>query len=503
MTGARSEPRAVAVVGAGLGGLAAAITLAARGHRVRVFEQNPRVGGKMARLDVSGFAFDLGPSLLTLPDVLRELFEIGGEDFDSKVGLVRLPVLCRYRFDDGSGFDLPEGLDAQVETIRRFNPAEADAWRRFAVYSRELYEAASEPFMRRPFGDVSGFGGAEGLAMLRQLPRILSPRSLDGLARRFFRDERLVQLIDRFATYNGSTPYRAPATFAVIAHVEHELGAYHVSGGLYRIAEAELELARRLGVEVETGRAVAGVDVKDGRVAGVRLADGERVEADAVVVNADPATAYERLLPDGADPSARRRMLASDPSTSALVMLAGIRGRVDALDHHNVLFSSDYRREFDDLFARRVAPADPTVYVCAASRTDPSQAPEGCESLFVMVNLPAMRGAEDRDALIAELRPRVVERLARSGVEIAPSSIAHESYLTPGDFASRYGSRDGSIYGPSSNTRLQAFLRQPNRSRRVGGLFFAGGGAHPGGGIPMVTLSGRIAASLADEWLRS
>jgi phytoene desaturase len=481
--------RTVAVVGAGLGGLAAAISLASRGYRVRVFEKNEEVGGKLARLRAGGYEFDLGPSLLTLPDVLRELFAEAGKDFDAAVQIDRLERLCRYQFADGSGFDLPDGLEAQVETIRSFNPAEVDAWRRFAVYARELYEASSEPFMRRPFGDLSGFGGAKGLAMLRQLPRVLSPRSLDGLARRFFRDERLVQLVGRFATYNGSSPYRAAATFAVIAHVEHELGAYHVRGGMYRIAEAELDLAREIGVEVRTGCAVERVEVRDGRVAGLRLADGERVEADAVVVNADVPTAYERLLPEEADPGSRRRALEADPSTSALVMLLGVRRRLPQLDHHNVLFSADYRREFADIFERRVAPSDPTVYVCAPSRTDGSQAPEGCESLFVMVNLPAACGAP-----VAELRPRILERLARAGVELGDDEIEHESHLTPADFAARYGSRDGSIYGPSSNSRLQAFWRQPNRSRRVAGLFFAGGSAHPGGGIPLVTLSGLIAA---------
>jgi phytoene desaturase len=272
---------------------------------------------------------------------------------------------------------------------------------------------------------------------------------------------------------------------------------------MYRIAEAELALARALGVEVETNSAVAAVEVRDRRVTGVRLADGERIAADAVVVNADPATAYERLLPADADPAARRRLLASDPSTSALVMLAGVRRELPALDHHNVLFSSDYRREFADIFDRRRAPDDPTVYVCAASRTDRSQAPAGCEALFVMVNLPALDGDVDRDAMIAMLRPRIFERLARAGIQLGDGDLAHESYLTPRDFAARDGSRDGSIYGASSNTRRQAFLRQPNRSRRVAGLFFAGGGAHPGGGMPLVTLSGRIAARLADEYLSS
>jgi phytoene desaturase len=486
--------RTVAVVGAGLGGLAAAIALTYHGYRVRVFEKNDEVGGKLARLSVDGFSFDLGPSLLTLPETLVELFFMGGEDFDKLVPIARLATLCRYQWPDGSTLDVPDGLVGQVEAVRAFSPHEADAWRGFADYARDLYDASSKPFMQRPFGDMSGFSRAEGLAMLRQLPRVLSPRCLDGLVRRYFRDERLVQLFGRFATYNGSSPFRAPATFAVIAHVEHGLGAYHVPGGMYRIAEAELELARALGVDVQTGCPVEAVEVANGRVTGVRLGNGERVAADAVVVNADPAAAYERLLPEHADPSARRRQLAAEPSTSALVMLAGVRRRLPRLSHHNVFFSSNYRREFDDLFVHRRAPEDPTVYVSAASRTDASQAPEGCEALFVMVNLPALAAGEDREAVIAELRPRVLERLARGGVEIAEGEIVHESYLTPGDFAARYGSRDGSLYGASSNTRLQAFLRQPNRSRRVAGLFFCGGGAHPGGGIPLVTLSGMIAA---------
>lgn len=493
----------VAVVGAGLGGLAASIALASSGHRVRLFEKNAFVGGKLSRRSVDGHTFDLGPSLLTLPDVFRDLFARAGADFDAQVPIHRLGVLCRYQFSDGSRLDIPDGLDAQCEAIHAFNPSEVDAYRRFLRYAREVYEAASRPFMYRPFGDVSGFGGAEGRAMLRQLPRILSPRSLHGLLSTFFRDPRLVQLFGRFATYNGSTPYRAPATFAIIAHVEHELGAYHIPGGLYRIAEAELALARSLGVDVQLNRRVVGVELTNGRTTGVRCDDGESVAADAVVVNADATTAYERLLPPEADPFTRRRLTRSEPSTSALVMLAGVRRPLPALDHHNVFFSADYRDEFDALFTRRDIPRDPTLYVCASTRTDPSQAPDGCESLFAMVNLAALDKREDRQATIDALRPRIFDRLARGGITLTDADLAHESYLTPTDFAERYGSRDGSIYGPSSNTRIQAFWRAQNRAPRIGGLFFAGGGAHPGGGMPLVTLSGTIAASLVEEYLKS
>lgn len=489
-----AHPPTIVVVGAGLGGLAGAISLAASGYRVRIFEKNGSPGGKLARLEADGFAFDLGPSLLTLPDVFRELFAEAGADFDAEVPLHRLTTLCRYRFADGSALDLPDGLEAQVEAIHELNPAESLAWRRFAVWVREVYEAASEPFMRRPFGDLAGMTGAAGKAMLRQLPSVLSPRSLDGMAGRYFADPRLRQLIGRFATYNGSTPFRAPATFAIIAHVEHALGAFHPIGGIRRIADAEVALAGRLGVELTLNAPVTEVVLRDRQAIGVRLASGEVIEADAVLVNADATTAWERLMPPDADPWTRRRLVRAEPSTSALVMALGLRGPAPQLAHHNVAFSANYREEFADLTERRRPAEDPTVYVCASSRTDASQAPPGGEALFVMVNLPALNGAEDREALIAHQRERIFSRLASAGLAVDGRDIVHESYVTPSDFASRDGSRDGSLYGPASNSRLHAFWRQPNRSRRVPGLFFAGGGAHPGGGMPLVTLSGRIAA---------
>ncbi|MBK6313007.1 MAG: phytoene desaturase [Blastocatellia bacterium] len=498
-----AQTSTIVVVGAGLGGLAGAISLAASGHRVRIFEKNATVGGKLAQLDANGFRFDLGPSLLTLPEVFRELFAEAGADFDAEVPLRRLSTLCRYRFADGSSLDLPDGLEAQTEAIHAFNPAEVESWRRFACWVREVYDAASEPFMRRPFGNTAGMTGAAGQAMLRQLPRVLSPRSLDGIAGRFFADARLRQLVGRFATYNGSTPFRAPATFAIIAHVEHALGAFHPIGGIRRIAEAELALARRLGVDIVTGAHVSEVILRDRRAVGVRLASNDVVEADAVLVNADATTAWERLLPADADPWTRRRLVRAEPSTSALVMVLGLRRPAPHLEHHNVAFSPDSRAEFADLFKRRTAADAPTVYVCASSRTDPSQAPDGCEALFVMVNLPAMSGVEDRDALISHQRERIFERLERAGLGVDASDIVVESFVTPADFASRDGSRDGSLYGPASNSRLHAFWRQPNRSRRVPGLFFAGGGAHPGGGMPLVTLSGRIAADEIRRYLAS
>jgi len=490
--------RTVAVVGGGLGGLSAAIYLASSGHRVRLFEKNAALGGKLAVLESDGFTFDLGPSVLTLPDVFRDLFAAAGADFDAAVPLDRIDPICRYNFADGSVFELPDGLDNQLDAVARLNPSEVEGYRRFARYAMEVYDASADAFLFRPFGDFSGFSGKQGLVALRQLHRLMSPRSLDGLVRRFFRDPRLVQLFNRFATYNGSSPYRAPATFAVIPHVEHALGAYFVRGGMYRLALAEADLARAVGVELNLGREVAGVDVRDGRAMGLRLRDGERVDADAVVMNADAATAYERLLPAEADPRSRRRLLDAESSSSAFIALFGVVRRLPHLAHHNIFFSADYRDEFDAIFRRGVPPDDPTVYVCAPSRTSPTLAREGGESLFIMINMPALpRRGEGND----EIAARMLDRIARAGVAMDASAIAHASHFGPEEIESRYGARLGAIYGPSSNTRFQAFLRPPNRAPRIAGLFFASGSAHPGGGMPLVTLSGKIAAGLVRSYL--
>ncbi|MEO5679317.1 MAG: FAD-dependent oxidoreductase, partial [Acidimicrobiales bacterium] len=318
--------------------------------------------------------------------------------------------------------------------------------------------------------------------------------TLHQRAARTFADPRLVQWADRYATYAGSDPWRVPATLGCIPHIEQAFGCWALLGGLATLAEGLATAATSLGASVTTGAEVAAIttDGGRGRVTGVRLATGERVRADAVVADVDAAHLYADLLPD---PGGRRRVRAAGRSTSGFVLLLGAAGRTEALDHHSVLFSSGYRQEFVDLAAGR-PPADPTVYVCAADRTDPSAAPAGHESLFVLVNVPSHDDPEGAwgGGRADSYAARVLDVLDRRGLGLR-RRIVHREVITPADLATRHRAVGGAIYGTSSNGRRAAFTRPANRGPRPG-LYLVGGSSHPGGGLPLVALSARIVEAM-------
>jgi len=310
--------------------------------------------------------------------------------------------------------------------------------------------------------------------------------------RRFFRDARIVQLFDRYATYNGSNPYRAPATLNIIPYVEHELGGFYVKGGMFRLVEALVRVAERLGVRLETGVAVEQIVVESGRARRIVVDGGTRGPYDAVISNADAIHTLTKLVSPASGRASGGTTL--EASSSGLVFLWGIRKSHPELAHHNIFFSSDYREEFSHIFERRVPPEDPTVYVSITSKTDPEHAPARSENWFVLLNVASSEsGLSDGD--VALLRQRVLNRLDRSGFGVR-SAIEVEDLIRPQDFQQRFDALGGSIYGLSSNSRSAAFLRPANRVRAVKGLYLCGGSAHPGGGIPLVMLSGGIAAAL-------
>lgn len=476
----------IVVVGAGVGGLAASIHLAAAGHDVVVLDRLDRPGGKLAERSAAGFTWETGPSLLTLPQVFRDLAGMAGRDLDDLVKLRRLDPICRYRFPDGSGFDhRADPADAATE-IESFSPGAGEQWRRFHDHARKVWEVSERSF----------FAGAMA-SPLRLLRRMQSPRdlldidplvSLHKRAQASFDDPRLVQYVDRYATYSGSSPFEAPATLSCIPHIEQDLGAWYVDGGLARLADALAELAVGAGVEIRTGVDVTALRHVAGRVRGVALSTGEHITADAVVANVDALHLYRDLLPD---PKARRRAEAAPRSSSGFVLLLGVEGETPDLAHHNISFSADYRAEFAALFDDGVPATDPTVYVCASSVTDATQAPKGHENWFVLVNAPA--GGGDMDGYGDHL----LEVMARRGWDLA-GRIVHRDQITPVDIEERYRTPGGSIYGTSSNGRMAAFLRPGNRGP-LEGLYLCGGSSHPGGGLPLVAMSGRIAAGLALE----
>lgn len=471
------------VIGAGIGGLSAAIRLARAGQQVLVLEQNPAVGGKMSELHDSGYRWDLGPSVITMRPVLEDLFAAAGRRLETELDLVPVEPLTRYVWPDGSTLDATRDLSRMAAQIERFDPRDVEGYLAFLAYAARLHRVTGPAFI---YGDPVSPATLLGVSP-RDWLAVDGWRTMDQAIRGFVDSPKLRQLLGRFATYVGASPYQAPATLNVIAHVEMTGGVWYPRGGIYAIARALERLARELGVEIRTNVPVEGIDVANGRAVGVQAA-GVTYSARAVLANVDVATVYERLLP-----TAWRRSPSFEPSVSGFVLLLGLRGRTSGLVHHNLFFNHDYKAEFDDLFKRSRPPQDPTIYVTITSRTDPDDAPLDGENWFVLVNAPPLGPAYNWEERARSYRDHVLSTLATRGVDVR-DRIEVEHCLTPLDLERRTGARRGALYGMSSNSMWSAFRRPPNRARDVKGLYFAGGTAHPGGGVPMVMLSGAAAA---------
>ena len=482
-----AEP--IAIIGGGIGGLSAAIHLAAAGERVIVFEQNAQVGGKMGELRAEGFRWDTGPSVITMPHVFDALFATAGKRTADYLTLLPAEPLTRYFYRDGTVLDATRDLPRMIAQIEQIERRDVEGYLAYLAYAARLHRITSKVFIY----DTPPTPASLFKVPLRDALRVDAMRSMDAAIRSFVRSPHLRQLLGRFATYVGASPYRAPATLNVIAHVELNGGVYYPRGGIYAIARAMARLATELGVEIRTGCAVERILVANRRVKGVQIS-GERIGVKAVIANVDVATVYEKLLPAEVVNATRlQRLLRAEPSCSGYVLLLGVQGAHERLAHHNIFFTDDYRAEFADIFERGVPPNDPTVYVAITSKSDPEDAPAGMENWFVLINAPALSERYDWTRDAARYRDQVLMALAKFGV--APH-ICAEHQLTPADIARLTGARRGALYGTSSNTPFAAFLRPHNRARDVRGLYFAGGTAHPGGGVPMVTLSGGVAARL-------
>ena len=495
----RSERRVV-IVGAGMGGLAAAVALSARGLQATVLEAAQRPGGKMREVEAAGLAIDAGPTVLTMRWAFDELFDDAGASLADRVGLRRVERLARHAWGDGARLDLYSDIERSADAIGAFAGArEADGYRRFSARAEAIYQTLRSSFIGAPRTGPLGLAARVGLARLPDLVRIAPFTSLWRALAAYFADPRLRQLFGRYATYCGSSPFAAPATLMLIAHVERE-GVWLVEGGMARLADAICDLARSLGADFHFQRRARRIVAENGRAAGVETDDGERIASDAVIWNGDVSA-----LADGSlGPEAARAVSATPRSARSMSALAwAIAARTDGfpLVRHNVFFSRDYREEFDDIFGTARLPRGPTVYVCAQDRDDEGpcdgsralDGPRSAERVFCLVNAPA-RPAEQplTSAEVQSCEQAAFRKLKACGLTIDrdPDSTIR---ATPEDFARLFPGTRGALYGRATHGWRASFAREGSTTL-LPGLYLAGGSVHPGPGVPMAALSGRQAA---------
>ncbi|SFK23124.1 phytoene desaturase family protein [Streptomyces pini] len=489
----------VAVIGAGMGALAAAARLARQGHRVTVYERAAVCGGKLGTVRRDGFVFDTGPSLLTMPEVYRRLFADTGAPLERCVPLRPVEPACVYRFADGTRLAMPGDPRLVPGALDDALGEGAGAqWARLYAASGELWRLVGEDVLRRPLDGPAGL--LRHAVRLRGLAAVAPWRTLRGTGQRYLRDPRLRMWLERYATYSGSDPRRVPGVMAVVPYVEQHYGSWYVPGGLRLLAEAVERRCAELGVRFRYGCEVAAVDTSGRGVTAVRMADGGAAAADVVVSGVDAAVLYGRLAADRRGRRPLGALTRARPSLSGFVLLLALRGRDPRTPHHRVLFPADYDAEFDAVFGARARPAaDPAVYISAPD--DAALRPDDAhEAWFVLVNAPrhATRAAPGTvDWTVPGLKESYAERIldvmAARGTDVRPRLLWYEA-RSPFDLERETESPGGAIYGTSSNGLRAALLRPANRSP-VPGLFLVGGSAHPGGGLPLVALSAEIAAA--------
>jgi diapolycopene oxygenase len=484
----------ISVIGAGIGGLASAIRLAVRGHDVTVFEQSSAPGGKMGELRWDGYRWDAGPSLFTLPELMEELYMLADEEMKVSARYRQLEVITKYFYEDGvvlNAFGDPEAFIAEAAAK---TGEQSSRIRRFLRKSRKMYELTRDVFIFGSFHSWRTFVSRKFLQSLMQIYRLEVLSTMHGANRRRFRSPHLVQLFDRYATYNGSNPYRAPGTLNVISHLEHNLGAYFPEKGMHTLALELQRLAERVGVKFELNRRVDRVVVRDRKVQGVEV-NGEVRAADLVVSDVDIYYLYKDLLTDLSFP---RKYFKPERSTSAMIFYWAVDRQFPELELHNLFFSAAYEEEFRHLFEYKTIIDDPTTYLFVSSKMVEGDAPAGCENWFVMINVPENVG-QDWDAAVEAVRENVIVKLERVLGTGIRDHIVHETVRDPRHIEQETFSYRGSLYGNSSNSSMAAFNRHPNHRKDLKGLYFVGGSVHPGGGVPLCLASAGIVDKLVGE----
>jgi phytoene desaturase len=479
------------VIGAGVGGMAAAIRLAKMKYKVTVFEKNSFPGGKLHYFENNGYRFDAGPSLFTQPQNIEDLFNIAGEPIADYFSYEQVPVSCRYFFSNGKEVTAWADKTKLANDIEQKLGEPKENILAYLKKSSELFEHTGSLFLKHSLHRPKDFAAKEIVKALASTRPAYLFNSLHRYNKIFFKTAEATQLFNRYATYNGSNPYKAPAMLSLIPHLEMNQGTYYPKGGMISITNALYQLALKLGVTFNFSTPVTGIAHDHQTITGIHHGNGF-FPAPLVVSNQDVYFTYRNLLKDS--PKAQK-VLKQERSSSALIFYWGIGKSFDQLHLHNIFFSSNYKEEFDCIFNKGSIFHDPTVYINITSKMEPDMAPAGKENWFVMVNVPANKG-QDWESLKQKTRAVVMDKLSRALQTDMASIIETEDTLDPVSIEAKTMSYMGSLYGTSSNSRMAAFLRHPNFSKQYKGLYFVGGSVHPGGGIPLCLRSAAIMADM-------
>ena len=481
----------VIVIGSGIAGLAVSIRLALKGYNVQVFEQNSYPGGKLSSFSIKDYRFDAGPSLFTMPHLVTELFKLAGEDVKNYFEFSKKEIACNYFWQDGTSFTAYGERKKFLKEVEKIFGEPQYNVDKYLKKAKKKYDLTSSLFLEQSLHKVKTFISLYTLKALFQLKTFELQKSLHQANTQSFSSPHLIQLFDRYATYNGSDPYQTSGIMTLIQHLESAYGTFVPKKGMVSITESLYGLAKRLGVKFSFETVVKEIKVELGVISGIKTKSGS-FSSDYVISNMDVFHTYKKLLPNEIPPINR---LKQERSSSAVIFYWGIKQSFPDLDLHNIFFSKNYKKEFQAIFKDKTVSEDPTIYINITSKEVVGDAPKGCENWFIMINTPADHG-QDWTQIVNRLRSHIITNISKRLNVNLKNLILCEEVLTPPDIESKTQSYMGALYGASSNDTMAAFLRHPNFSNRIKNLYFCGGSVHPGGGIPLCLLSAKIVDEL-------
>ena len=481
----------VIIIGSGIAGLAVSIRLKSKGYSVEVYEKNKNVGGKLSDFYIDKYRHDFGPKLFTMPNLIEDIFENVGVNTDKYFKYDKLDIACKYFWDDGQIFNAYSDSQKFINEVhKKFNKHENKV-EEYIFNSKKKFNLVKKIFLEKSLHKISTYLSLDSLKAILNFLQLNIFISLNSLNVRYFKDEKLIQLFNRFATYNGSSPYLTSGIMSIIQHLEHDLGVFMPRKGISDISYSLYNLAIDLGVKFHFNSEIDSIIIKNKSAVGVSI-NKINHKADIIISNMDINLTYDRLLKGYKKPFFIKNY---QPSSSAVVFYWNMNKSFSNINVHNIIFSRDQKKEFDHIFNKKSIYDDPTVYICSTSKIVKEDAPTGCENWFILINSPFDSG-QDWEKIKKTLRENIIKKISSTLKIDIKSNIVGEKILTPVDIETETLSKFGSLYGSSSNSLKSAFIRHPNFSRKTNNLYFCGGSVHPGGGIPLCLNSAKIVSDL-------